>query len=70
VAEQDDYISLAEAAAILKIRPQTARHQAMTGRLQAVKIGHAWVTRPSWVAEYRATHKRRGQQQQSQQEKE
>lgn len=50
--EEGRYISLGEAAAQFGVSHSHLKLLARTGKLQAMKIGHSWVTTPEAVAEY------------------
>lgn len=52
--EAGRYISLSEAAAQFGVSRSQLKLLARTGRLNAIKIGHSWVTTPEAVAEYLA----------------
>lgn len=49
---QEELISLSEAAAIAKLHPDHLRKLAQKGYLRARKIGRNWVTSKEAVAEY------------------
>lgn len=50
--DQEQLISLSEAAAIAKLHPDHLRKLAQKGYLRAKKIGRNWVTSEAAVAEY------------------
>ena len=50
--DQEELISLSEAAAIAKLHPDHLRKLAQRGYLRATKIGRNWVTSREAVAEY------------------
>ncbi len=50
--QQEDLVSLAEAAAIAKLHPDHLRKLAQKGYLRARKIGGIWVTSRQAIAEY------------------
>lgn len=50
--EQEELISLSEAAAYAKMHPDHLRKLAQKGYLRARKIGRNWVTTREAVAEY------------------
>jgi excisionase family DNA binding protein len=50
--DQEELISLSEAAAIAKLHPDHLRKLAQKGYLRARKIGRNWVTSREAVAEY------------------
>ena len=51
-------LTLAEAAAILKLSPDTLRWQIRNGRLVASKVGRDWLVAPAEVDRYRREHRR------------
>jgi len=50
------YLTLAQAAGMLGVRPDTLRQQALAGKLRTAKLGRMHVTTRSWLDEYRAQH--------------
>lgn len=50
--DEGRYISLGEAAARFGISHSHLKLLARTGKLQATKIGHSWVTTPEAVTAY------------------
>lgn len=50
--DQEELISLSDAAAIAKLHPDHLRKLAQKGYLRAKKIGRNWVTSEEAVAEY------------------
>jgi len=50
--DQEELISLSEAAGIAKLTPQHLGHLARKGHLRARKIGRNWVTTKAAVLEY------------------
>jgi len=52
--DEGRYISLTEAAAQFGLSRSQLNLLAKTGRLQAFKVGNAWVTTPEAVAAYMA----------------
>lgn len=50
--EQEELISLSEAAALAKLHPDHLRKLARKGYLRARKIGRNWATSKEAVAEY------------------
>jgi excisionase family DNA binding protein len=57
--EDDELISLSEAAALAKLHPDHLRKLAQRGYLRARKIGRNWVTSREAVAEYLRDAERR-----------
>jgi excisionase family DNA binding protein len=51
-------MTLAEAAAILSLSPDTLRRQAQRGKLKGRKYGKTWVVTPREVERYRVENKR------------
>jgi len=51
-------VTLREAAAILRLTPDTLRQQIANGKLRASKRGRDWWVTDSEVQRYRAEHKR------------
>jgi len=51
-------MTLAEAAAVLGLSPDTLRWQVRKGKLRARKVGPIWTVTPGEVARYRAEHQR------------
>ncbi len=57
--EEEQLISLKEAAARFGLSQSQLELLARKGRLRAVKVGNSWVTTPAAVAEYLANTKLR-----------
>ena len=51
-------MTLAEAATLLGLSPDTLRWQVRNGRLHARKVGPIWTVTPREVERYRREHKR------------
>lgn len=51
-------MTLAEAATILGIHPDTLRRQVHLGKLKARKVGRDWTVTPREVERYRHEHQR------------
>jgi len=49
-------LDLSTAAALLGIRSDTLRQQALAGKLRTERVGRKHFTAPAWLAEYRANH--------------
>ena len=45
--EQDEYLTIAEIAAELKLSPETIRQWIVKGELEATRAGHSWRVRRS-----------------------
>lgn len=50
-------LTLANAAALLGVTPDTLRQQAQAGRLRAEKLGSIWTVTEEEVERYRRDHK-------------
>jgi excisionase family DNA binding protein len=55
-----DFVSLAEAAQMLHVRPATLRAQVHRGKLAATKIGRDWLVSRAEVTRYRTESAKRG----------
>ncbi len=55
-ADEDGWLTLAEAAVLLGRRLATLRMQRRLGALQAEKRAGVWMTRPAWVEAYCRAH--------------
>jgi excisionase family DNA binding protein len=51
-------LTLAEAARILRVHPDTLRRQVRLGKLKARKIGPIWIVRPQEIERYRRENRR------------
>lgn len=59
LVEMDDLISLEEAGHMTNRSPVSLRSAVVRGRLEARKVGKAWITTPELVGVYVATSRER-----------